>query len=76
MATQFLLGKLRELARAMDARRIEALVASWHTNDWPSYIRRNEVLAEVRPTPGYREVLAESTPGAASTDVAYEDAWA
>jgi len=48
VAADLLLDKLRALARAMDAGRIEALIGSWRTSDWGSYIRTNEGLAEAR----------------------------
>jgi len=72
VAAELLLDKLRALARAMDAGRIEALNGSWRTRDWPSYIRTNEAMAEAREhepaTP------AESLPDQ-SGDSQYRDIW-
>jgi len=48
VAAELLLDKLRALARAMDAGRIEALHGSWRATDWSSYIRTNETLAQAR----------------------------
>lgn len=74
VAADLLLDKLRALARAMDAGRIEALNGSWRTSDWGAYIRTNEGLADARPArpqapgdstadrtgePDYREVWSQ-----------------
>ena len=39
------------------------MTLSWRTADWSSYIRKNEELAEARPSPS-RERPDESTPDA------------
>ena len=72
VAADLLLDKLRVLARAMDAGRIEALNGSWRTADWPSYIRKNEALAEA--TPEALNTLAEPLPER-SGDPDYRDVW-
>lgn len=72
VAAEFLLDKLRVLASAMDAGRIEALTGSWRTRDWPSYIRANEAAAQIRhkePEPPAKP-LAEQ-----NGDPDYRDVW-
>lgn len=71
VAADLLLEKLRVLARAMDAGRIEALNGSWRTRDWPSYIRTNEALAEAPQEP---ETIIESRPDR-SGEPDYRDIW-
>ncbi|MEP6652382.1 MAG: hypothetical protein ABJA82_03430 [Myxococcales bacterium] len=75
MAAQLMLEKLRALAYAMEAGRIEALTASWRTADWPSYIRKNEQLADAPPTPEPRERPDESTRKGPADGSDYSGAW-
>ena len=75
MAAQLVLEKLRALAYAMEAGRIEALTASWRTADWPSYIRKNEQLAEAPSTPEPRERPDESTLNGPADESDYSAVW-
>jgi len=72
VAADLLLDKLRVLARAMDAGRIEALNGSWKTSDWATYIRMNQALAEAP-----REAVATRAAPAAepSGEPDYGDIW-
>jgi hypothetical protein len=72
VAADLLLDKIRALARAMDAGRIEALNGSWRISDWPSYIRANEALAEAPQDA--QQPLAESLP-APNGEADYGDIW-
>lgn len=72
VAAEFLLEKLRVLARAMDAGRIEALNSSWRTANWPSYILTNEALADAKPKEPEAAKEALPDPNAGSD---YRDVW-
>jgi hypothetical protein len=49
IAARLLLDKLRALAHAMEAGRVEALSPTWRTSDWPAYVERNQALAGAPP---------------------------
>ena len=72
VAAELLLDKLRALARAMDAGRVEALNGSWRTSDWSSYIRTNEAMADAREHEPATQ--AESLPEQ-SGEPQYRDIW-
>jgi hypothetical protein len=72
VAAQLLLDKLRALARAMDAGRIEALNGSWRTADWPSYIQTNQALAEAPQARSEAPVPSIPEP---SGEPDYQDVW-
>lgn len=72
VAAELLLDKLRVLASAMDAGRIEALTGAWRTKDWPSYIQANEAAAQIRQEAP--EPPAKSLPDQ-NGDPDYRDVW-